>query len=324
MLSPGEAANKRRAYIFLLCLLVSALFWLFNKLSQETSASFNKPVLFVEFPQGLVAASQSDSIISYSLRTTGIRLISAYLFNPPDTLFVPSESLPIVQRNEKTKYFLDENRVLTMLTSRFGQWANVVTVHPDTIFVELVPATNKHLPVKLVADINFEQRFRQYGEITVDPDSVWVTGPETVLDTLEYIKTEHWTSPSLRQNTQQLLRLKKPLPLKSLKLSTETIMLNIPVAEFTESSIELPLQVVSPGDSAPANVRLFPNRITVSYLVALKDYASVNEQMFRASVPCPGSMVSDDGRLMVQLEAHPSFVDVLHITPPFIEYIIIE
>jgi hypothetical protein len=323
-LSPGEAASKRRVYIFILCMAISAMFWLFNKLSQETSASFSQPVIFTAFPEGLVAASQSDSIVTYSLRTTGIRLISAYFFNPPDTLFVSSEGLPVDQQSSTNHKFVDASRLLAMLENRFGQWAAVENVQPDTVFVELVPVITKRLPVKLDADISFEQRFRLYGEINIEPDSILVTGPASILDTLEYIATVHWSSGRLRQSTGEIIRLKKPLPLKSLQLETETIQLSIPVAEYTESSIELPLQIINPAHSTPVDLRLFPNKVTVSYLVALNDYASVSEHMFRASVPCPETFDSDDGRLPVQLESYPSFVEVLQITPPFIEYIIIE
>ncbi len=323
-LSPGEAANKRRIYIFLLCVAISTLFWLFNKLSQETSATLSKPIVFEAFPDNLVAASQSDSIISYRLRSSGLRLIRAFWFSPADTLFIQSDALPVARRDGKELHFVDENRLSTMLTNRFGQWANLEAVIPDTVFVELVPAITRRLPVKLDADISFEQRFRPYGNIRVEPDSVLITGPKTILDTLRHVSTEHWTSGRLRQDTEKILNLNKPLPLKSLRLESETVKLTVPVAEFTESYIELSLHVTDPDDSTPANLRLFPNRVTVNYLVALNDYASVNEQMFRASVPCPISNDPGDGRLTVVLDAYPSFVDVLSISPPFIEYIIIE
>ena len=323
-MSPGEAANKRRIYIFLLCVAISTLFWLFNKLSQETSANLSKPIVFESFPDGLVAASQSDDVISYRLTSSGLRLIRAFWFSPADTLFIQSDALPLVRREGRNLYFVDEGRLSALLTSRFGHWSTVETVQPDTVFVELVASTTKRLPVRIDAEITFEQRFRPYGKISIEPDSILVTGPESILDTLKYVATEHWSSGRLRQNTQQALSLKKPLPIKSLHLETDEIQLTIPVAEFTESSIELPLHVVAPDDSSPANVRLFPNKITVNYLVALNDYASVNEQMFRASVPCPISTDPADGRLTVELDAYPSFVDVLSISPSFIEYIIIE
>lgn len=323
-LSPGEAANKRRIYIFILCVAISTLFWLFNKLSQETSATLSKPIVFESFPDGLVAASQSDSIIHYRLKSTGLRLIRAFWLSPADTLFIQSDALPITRREGKDLYFVDENRLNAMLANRYGQWSSAEIVRPDTIFVELVGVVSKRLPVKLDADITFDQRFRPYGDIIIQPDSILITGPETIIDTLRYVATEHWSSGRLRKNTEQILRLKKPLPLKSLHLDSDIINLTIPVAEFTESSIELPINVTSAAESGQANVRLFPNRVTVSYLVALNDYASVSEQMFRVSVPCPTSIDPGDGRLTVELDAYPSFVDVLSISPPFIEYIIIE
>ncbi len=323
-LSASEAASKRRIYIFILCLVISTLFWLFNKLSQQTTATLNKTILFESFPEGLVAASQSDSSVTYNLTTTGIRLIRAYFFNPPDTLVLQADALPQTRRDGKRLSFVDENRLHAMLNDRFGHWANVENINPDTVFIELVPAIRRRLPVQLNADIQYEQRFRPYGEILIQPDSVWITGPESILDTLEYISTAYWSAGRLRQHTQQQIQLLSPLPLKSIQLEKEHTLITVPVEEFTESSIELPLKVTRPDDASPIDVRLFPSRVTVSYLVALKDYLSVNEHMFRVSVLCPGIAETSDNRLKVELESYPSFIDILNISPPFIEYIVIE
>lgn len=323
-LTPSEAASKRRFYVFVLCLLFSAVLWLFTKLSQETSATFTRPVVFSSFPNGLLAASQSDSTVAFRLETTGVRLINYYIFSRSDTLAIDADILPVLHRNEKQYHFITGNELLETLNENVSAWASINNIHPDTLFLELVPAIDKLLPVRLDAEISFEQRFRQYGSITVDPDSVMLTGPQSILDTLEYVKTAVWAPVRLRQTITESVPLIKAVDIGSVHLHREYVEVRVPVAEFTQADIELPVHVICPEELDTAEIRLFPNKVNVSILVALQDYARLNEHMFEATVSCPQVLEHNDGRLKIEMETYPAFVDILRIRPPFVEYIILE
>ncbi len=323
-LTPSEAASKRRFYVFVLCLLFSAVFWLITKLSQETSATLSRPLVFSAFPDGLVAASQSDSIISFRLETTGIRLINYYISSRGDTLSFDAEGLSVIRRHDVNYYFITANEIFGMITENVNARGSINNIKPDTVFLELVPVIQKLLPVKLHAEISFEQRFRQYGSITVDPDSVLVSGPRSILDTLESVATAVWTPGRLRQTVQEAVPLVKPVEMGSVHLDREFVDVRVPVAEFTQSDIELPVKVICPEGLDTAELRLFPNKVNVSILVALQDYARLSENMFEASVSCPQMLEPGNGRLEVMMETYPAFVEVLRIRPPFVEYIILE
>lgn len=319
-----EAANKRRAYLFILCFVVSAMFWLFNKLSQETSAPFHQYLVFADYPDGLVAASQSDSLVHYRLKSTGIRLIGLYFFSRPDTLSFQARNLPTVVRNNRRYNYITGGQISTLLADAHGAWVSVQNTSPDTVFLELVPATRKKLPVKLNADVAFDQRFKQSGDTSIEPDSIWISGPVTLLDTLSYIETEHWQAGKLRQTARQELKLLKPVDLPSVSMETGSIEVRIPVEEFTESFIELRLEVECPEEYDISGIRLFPNTITVTYLVSLNNFAAVEEGMFRAVVRCPQVTDDSNDRLAVELINHPAFVEILGMHPRVVEYLILE
>ncbi len=323
-LTPSEAASKRRFYVFVLCLLFSAVFWLITKLSQETSATFTRPVVFSTFPDGLVAASQSDSTVSFRLESTGVRLMNYYISSRGDTLNIDADGLPVIRRNDIPYHFITANEIFGMVNENVNARGNINNIKPDTVFLELVPVIEKLLPVKLNAEISFEQRFRQYGSITVDPDSVLVSGPRSILDTLESVSTAVWSPGKLRQTVHERVPLMKPADIGSVHLDREFVDARVPVAEFTQSDIELPVKVICPEELDTAEIRLFPNKVNVSILVALHDYARLGEHLFEATVSCPQMSESTNGRLEVIMETYPAFVEVLRIRPPFVEYIILE
>ncbi len=309
--------------MFVLCLIFSAVFWLFTKLSQETSAVFTRPIVFSSFPDGLLAASQSDSNILYRIETTGVRLINYFISTRYDTLFVDASNLTVIQRNNTNYHVITGNELSEILVENVSAWGDINNIKPDTIFLELVPAIEKRFPVKLNADISFEQRFRQYGSITIDPDSVLLTGPQSILDTLDFVATAVWSPGRLRQTVQERVQLIKPVDIASVYLHRKYVEVRVPVAEFTQADIELPLHVICPEELDTAELRLFPNKVNVSILVALQDYARLSEHMFEATVNCP-QVTDSNGRLEIMMETYPAFVDIIRIRPPFVEYIILE
>ncbi len=323
-LTPGEAASKRRVYIFALCVLFSALFWLFIKLTQESGATFNKHILFTDLPEGLILASQSDSIFDYRVETTGLRLFNPYFFGPTDTLYVSVNNMSVVRQQDKKFYVVTDIQLHELLSEKTGSFTAISQIKPDSVFLELVPAVRKKLPVHLNADIRFAQRFHPYGPISIEPDSVWITGPKRIIDTLEYLPTKFWESGHLRETARMIIELQKPVSMASFVLSRRDVVVKVPVSEYTESSIQLPLVINCPEEHAAAEVRLFPATVSVNYLVALHDYASVVPDMFQATVICPQVQQTDDGRLEVMITKYPPFINIHAINPTFVEYIILE
>ena len=321
-LTPREAASKRRLHIFVLCLICSALFWLFTKLSQENQSDFQHYVIVQDFPEGQTGVNQSDSLVSYTLETSGLRLITERYFTHKDTLFFKAENLPTIQRKEQLTHYITEEDLSNTLREKYGDVAQLAQVKTDTIFIEAVPAVTKILPVYIHKDISYQKRFGLYGEIAVEPDSIAVTGPKTILDTLEVVRTVHWHQMNIRSTVRKTLDL--DLPSVLLQAEESKVRLHLPVEEFTEASITLPIAIDCPLPLEEGQLRLFPSNVELTYLVALRDYRLVNENMFEVSITCPQADVDVSERLYVRLDKYPAFVEVLNIRPSSVDYVILE
>ncbi len=324
VLTPGELANKRRAYIFLLCFLCSALFWLVTKLSRENQSAFQTEIVFEAFPEGLLPAYQSDSVLRYTIRSTGIRLVQLNFMSGRERLTLDAAMLPLIERPSGVFRYMTARQILAELQNLHAPWGEVTEVWPDTVFLQLVASGEKKLPVKLEADISFHQGFNLYGDIRLNPDSVVVSGPVSVLDTIDFIETQYWDATRLRQTVNQTLKLELPRHIPFMKAIPHEIEARIPVEEYTESSVEISLNVICPEGYPQPDVRLFPGRVNVTFLVALRDYSMVTAELFSAAVECPSLTTTSDGRLAVSLTSYPSFVDILSVKPEAVEYIVLE
>lgn len=322
VLTPTEAASRRKVYTFLICLICSSLFWLFTKLSQDNQADYTRMVGFAGSPEGQLGVSQSDSLVTFTLESAGIRLIWARFFMPRELLRFRTEDLPVIRQNGKSLAYITSGDIATRIEESMEGRARVSLVRPDTVFLEMAPSADKLLPVVLRADISFGNRYEQYGEINIEPDSINVTGPAVVLDTLRALYTEHWEVQNLRRTTDRQLRVLPPPNIQSFEMEENQVRVRVPVEEFTEASIQLPIEVVCPEGVEEQDLRLFPGHVTVNYMVSFRDFRTISEGMFRAVVNCPGT--DNDGRLRVYLESHPSFVRIISHRPEYVEYIIME
>ncbi|GEM_PF-519234 len=324
---PRDPAKKRNTYIFLLCLLLSALFWLFTQLSRDSQAPFNQPLLLDYAGDEFIITAQSDSVVFFNLQATGARLVMMRLFGPRDTLRIEATDLPGIQRFGHNFHYLTRQDLSARLTRHFDAGQNVMNIRPDTVFVKLEPAKKRKLPVELNATISFEKRFDLYGEIQVEPDSLEIRGPESLLDTLTHLNTKKLNLQNLSETTIKAVPVYIPANFPPVEISVREVEVKVPVEEYTEGSAEISVEIECPeinNDFEVESIRLFPSEVRVVYVVSLKDYHHVDPEMFRAVVQCPPKDHRVGGRLEVELVEYPGMVRIQTIRPRSVEYIILQ
>ena len=67
-------------------------------------------------------------------------------------------------------------------------------------------------------------------------------------------------------------------------------------------------------------MKIFPEKVQITYIVGFSDFDRVSEQMFAARVDY---LKRDNGnRLSVEITRHPDFVKILKQDPSKVEYLI--
>ena len=321
-----EPGRKKKTYVFLVCLVCSAFFWLFIKLSREAQMVFERPLQIVNESPERVVSQQSSSLVQFNVRTTGARLLFSRFFISDDTLRINADKFGKVTREGEQWYYLSPGELRSRLSENLDATSQLLGIWPDTVFVKLAYAAEKKLPVQLMASYTFERRFGQYGPVLLEPDSVTVRGPRQLIDTLQAIPTEPLVFENLAETVQQSVLLLNPADDLGLTLEMNQAELLIPVEEFTEKLIEVNISVVCPQGEKEGydQLRLFPNRVTVTCLVSLKDYSRVDPSQFVAHVNCPGEDSPAADRLEVFVDTFPDFVTIQSIRPATVEFLILE
>jgi hypothetical protein len=325
---PGNNPRTRsRAFTFILCLIVSFVAWLSIKLSKETTRVVPLEISINNIPDNLIFTHLSDSAFALSLQTTGIRLLSQQGIRGTNKLETDFSSLQKLRGDEENVYFY----TAAQAESRYSLLNEIsrsrLSAHPDTIYFAATRGFRKKVPVLAQLQIDYRPGFKLYNYPRISPDSVYVTGPERMKDSVNFIHTDVIKANLVDKSLTLDASLINPLYSQNIRLSETRVSVKIPVEEFTEATVELPLTINCPDLQTKfpeSRILLFPESVDIHYLVAMKDIRTITVDMFKVMVHCPDTTGHGKARLPISVTEHPGLVNIIRTRPSDVEYVWIK
>lgn len=292
--------------------LLSALLWLVIKLSATYTVIEPFSIHFTDIPADYII-NDDHYEVEIVMTTTGFKLLN-YYFKTQKKRYIEI-SLGNNQYSYITgnRFSLNKSQIEDAVSS-FMQIpkTDVRAGSDDIIFIMNKLASKK---VKVIPDIqlHFEKQFNSYGLTKISPDSVTIFGPQDALNDINYV----YTQSKVIKNVDKDIQIDIPISLDAtLHSDTDNVNIFIDVENFTETETEVPISV-----PAHSNLRLFPNKIKVKYVVALKDYSNINSMSFHAEIDTT-SLSHREDLLPVLLTIYPNNIQNISLSPQKVEYII--
>lgn len=314
---PRDERSKHRIYAFLICLAISLTIWFIIKMSKDYYSDIKYPIQYTSYPAGQTITNIKDSTIFLKIQSKGFSMFNAIYFQKKKPFKLSLRNLGIHSNRYSTGHYLLTDEILLQIKNQFEDPNHIISVSPDTLFFQMEQVSAKEIAVQINLSISTKKQFDIYGDIDYEYDTIIISGPPSVIDTIQYIKTENINLSNLDQSSKFKIALINP-KLGLVELSTDSIEVNIQVEEYTESVISIPINLIGNND---LNLRLFPNEIKLTYLVALKDFQTVTLDMFEAQINFNPNRLRTQ---KVELTRHPSFVKISRIEPNIVEYIILK
>lgn len=263
---------------------------------------------------------QADNHISIRLRAKGADIFSAKYFSGYSPLNINLNQAEPRKSRYFDKYFILTNTFRNQVSNRFDFAHSVLGISPDTLYLNFEEIITKSLPVKARIDVSCKPQFLVYDSILLIPDKVNISGPASIIDTMTFVPTEKKSYADLDQTLETFISLKPGVINRKVSLNYKQVKIIIPVEEFTESVIEVP--VTGTAENPEISIRTFPRSVRVTYKVALKDYELVKPEMFSLSVNY--NEIKDKGKnlLIVRVDESPDFIRITRINPAKVEYLI--
>ncbi|MEM6318099.1 MAG: hypothetical protein AAF960_10540 [Bacteroidota bacterium] len=298
--------------ILLISMGISLLFWLLVKLSQEHKSDREIAITYT-LPEGMAFINIPPDQINVTLTGRGWDLMYDFFGQPTNPIEFALTDTPIQTiaanqlRSKLTDYFTSSN-------------ISIEEMSFDYISIQLGQKAQKTIPIILNDSLTFAPNYQLKGAVQLTPDSITLHGPQALLE--EY--TAWPTAPLIVTNLQSSLRQSLPLTPNNqppIVLSTDIIDVLIPVEQFTEKSLFIPVQV----KNAPDSLKVFPNMVKTSFVVGLSQYDTISVEDFQLEVDLKNIPINQaNNTAPILLTKRPTVVKNVRFSPKAVQFLFIK
>ncbi|MBT6635826.1 MAG: hypothetical protein HOB48_03840 [Flavobacteriaceae bacterium] len=287
-------------------------------MTSKLTSNYTKTIVFVvkpvDVPSDQVVLDQSIDSIGLELETYGYNLAKYYIDQP--IIEISLNDLNKV----KSKYQWTKQRNFSDLQSKFNKSIRLVSSSVDQIDFTIEQYESKKVPVELKLELDYKSGFDSFNEYKLSKDSIMITGPNSLIDTINMIQTHKLVLNQIDSEINAKIRIKPPENSNITHSDTE-LDFQLKVEKFTEESIKVPITIVNIDDNMKINY--YPKVVSVLYRVSIREYKSVNPMDFR--VECDLNTINRDNSVLISsITKKPINVRKCRIENNQIQYVIIE
>lgn len=303
--------------IFLFFLFLSAIFWLLNSLNQEYSTAFGYRIIFTHLPKNKAITGEENARLKVVLKGRGYELMRYMMTEGQTTLQINLESTYYHRSDEPGQYYFLASGVKEAIQNQLGTDVQVISLQPDTLHFAMTGSVRRKIRIEPILDLQVEKQYLIKGKPVCNPDSIYVTGPSGIVDTLSCIKTRPQQVKHLNKTIEMNLQVDKN---EQLTYEKELIPTVIPVEKYTEALIKVPIQAINlpPG----LKLKTFPHEATLVCNVPLSDYDKLNPALFVVAVDYKDLDRKKGNKMDVIVLKSPEFAYSLKCMPESVEFIV--
>lgn len=212
------------------------MFWMIAALSENHLTSIEVAVEYKNLPLDKIVSNRLPTHLELGLKASGWDLLQAY--------YADQWKVSIDVERRSLNNMFNTNAELEYFSKQLPDGFEVKYVNPGVLYFELDRGSSRYLPLKATLDLDFAKLFEIAGPIVLDPDTVLVSGPSRIVDTMKSISTGIIAAKKLNHSLSGEINLQLPAGF-NLSISQNRVRYAIPVDQFTESSVQIPIQRIS-------------------------------------------------------------------------------
>ncbi len=310
--------SYQKALVFVICLALASFLWLLKSLEKHYTTRISIPISYVDFPKDKQISGPLPGNFDLLVDAYGYTLLSYKLRLPFEPIQINVSELidNVWEMYPKDKYVISTKNHLAEMEKQISSEIRILSIKPDSLVFNFSKIISKKIKVKPDIKLSFENQYSLENEPTTYPDSILVSGPKNIIDTLKFVFTKFREYTKVNRTIEQKISI---LPPKGLKTDREEVRIKITAEQNTEVTFEVPIQIIN----APPDliVKTFPGKVKVTCRIGLSKYKKLDYSTFRATINCKTISV-DDARLPVIFESHSNAVLAVSYSPKEVEYIL--
>jgi hypothetical protein len=314
-----QKTNMRvKVLIFAFFFCVASILWYLNKLSYEYSTNITLPLKFENLPKGKVMVGNPPTHINLGVRSFGYTLLRYRIGASLSPIYINLNQVTLFQiEGSETKSYILTSRVRSLIANQLKGELALEQVMPDTLFFEFTQLTEKKVKVIPNLSYSFDRQHMLSDPIVVSPDSVIISGPKSIIDTINSITTPFVRFEKISVTESKSVQLQE---IKQIGFSHRRVNLLIPVERFTEETFSFPIEIRNQPDSI--RVLVIPRNVNLKCNVIISKHRSLNSDNIEVFVDYSDVNPMQGNKLRVQIIAKPFLISNIDFEPKYVEYII--
>ncbi|MFO7940322.1 MAG: hypothetical protein R6U66_11305 [Bacteroidales bacterium] len=301
---------------FLLFVLFATVFWFLIKLEEEFTTEIEYPIRFANLPEDKVLVGELPESFSLNITAHGFNLLKYKFSNAVIPFTIDFNDYPLKLSRSSSNFFILTEDIRKNIEKQLSNEVSVQKIRPDSLFFDFDERSYKLVPVIGRHEIQLAQQYMFEGKPQLTPDSVEVSGPLSLLDTLQAVYTQPKVFTNVNTQLDKELKLE---PLKQLDLAQEQVRLTAEVVQFTEASVQLPIET----RNVPDSLRLitFRKDAVVRCRVSFENYPKIISALFEVVVDY-NDIREHPQQLPLYVRKAPEYTRSVRVEPQAVDYLI--
>ena len=304
--------ERKRFAIFVLCLICAMSTWFFMALNNKYLYSVNTRLIYKNEPYGKAFKALQPDTVQLKVEGTGWQLLFARLRINPPAIEVSLKPL-----NSRSFVLLSEQ--LNQINEQLETSHKVKSIYPDTLFFDFSKRFSKKVPVKLVSDLSFARQYGISNQIKLTPTYINISGSQEELEKIKDWETDTLKLKNVVSSVSSYLNFKKNIK-SNVGVYPNRVGVYVPVDEFTEKTLTIPVSIIN--NQEYNDVKLYPKKVKVTFMVALSSYTQFDEDFIEAFVDLNEWKIMKHQKLNVKFSLFSEYCKLVKTEPDKLDFIV--
>lgn len=304
--------ERKRFLVLVTCLICAIAAWLFMALNGKYKYVAKTELVYKDEPQNKAFKPLQPNAVDLLVEGTGWQLLFSRLRINPQSITVSLEKL-----NHRNFILFSEQ--IDKVNKQLETSQKIISVKPDTLYFDFSKRTNKRVPIKLTSNFTFIKQYGISSQVQLKPAYVNISGPQEELAKINEWYTDTLKLTDLQKTINTRIAIRQNYS-NNISIYPSSVGVKVPVDEFTEKTVEVPLRVINNKDFY--DIKLYPKKVSVTFLVALSSYQEVDEDFIEAVVDVDEWKVLGHQKFTVKINRFPNYCKLIKVVPNKINFII--
>jgi YbbR domain-containing protein len=260
--------SHRKIKVFFIVFILTSIIWLLIELSKTYTSTVQFSVNYENIPSTKLLQKTPVNEINVIIKAPGFSILSHRIRKRKISFDLNDMVM------NKSVYFLIPNAQLSKINAQFSSDLEIMNVLKDSIFLDIGNRISKRVPVIPNLELNYNLGFNLVEKFNLSPDSVDVTGPEKLIDTIHSVTTKRLVLNNINADINEKLTVIYPTSNINLTISAKSVLIKGVVDKFTEGSFSLPVTIINEPEGVTINP--FPKEIEVTYQVGVSNFNKID------------------------------------------------